>query len=305
MSALRLGGERWCLPSVVGRSPAYEEREAERADTDACLRYPDRLPYRLDISGPPPDALDLLVQWGALDVEPVPDGLAALLPDSVTPDAVARALDGARVTVSAAVARDSGSVWLLRPRAVRIGSVLITSPEEDAPPTALRLIDAPAFGTGHHPTTALCIETLEEILTSARVGSVLDVGTGSGILALAALKLGVPQAVGLDLDAASLRVAAENARLNDLAGRWQLVLGGPEAVEGNWPLVMANVLAAPLMDMASLLVRRVGSRGQLILSGIPSSLTSEVRQTYQHLGMRLIGAKTRAGWTALIAQASW
>jgi ribosomal protein L11 methyltransferase len=249
--------------------------------------------------------LDLLVQCGALDVEPVPDGLAALLPDGVTPDTVAAALGGARVMVSAAVARDNGSVWLLRPRAAQIGGVLIVPAEEAAPPTALRLIDAPAFGTGHHPTTALCLEALDEILTSERVESVLDVGTGSGILALAALRLGVRQAVGLDIDAEALQVAAENARVNQLADRLQLVLGGPAAVEGTWPLVVANVLAAPLMDMAPVLVPRVGSRGQLLLSGIPWSLASEVQQSYQHLGLRRIGAKTRAGWTALLAQASW
>jgi precorrin-6B methylase 2 len=278
---------------------------AERASTQRPFAVPCGLPYRLDIAGPPPDALDLLVQLGALDLEPVPDGLAALLPDGVTPEAVAAALGGARVSVSPAVARDNGSVWLLRPRAVRIGSVLIASPEEAALPDALRLIDAPAFGTGHHPTTALCLEALEEILTSEQVESILDVGTGSGILALAALKLGVPQAVGLEIDAEVLEVAAENAHLNHLADRLQLVLGGPEAVEGTWPVVVANVLAAPLMDMASVLVRRVGSRGQLLLSGIPWSLVSEVQQTYQHYGIRTIGSKTRAGWTALIAQASW
>src|SRR4051794_962567 len=92
------------------------------------------MPYRLDICCPPPDVLDLLVQWGALDIEPVPDGLAALLPDGVTPDTVTGALGGARVTVSTAVARDNGSVWLLRPRAAHIGSVLIVPVEETAPP---------------------------------------------------------------------------------------------------------------------------------------------------------------------------
>ena len=263
------------------------------------------MPYRIDLAGPPPDALDLLVQWGALDIEPVHDGIAALLPDNVTPDTVAEALGVARFTVSPAVVRDHGSVWLLRPRAVRLGSVLIASPEEAAPPNALQLTDSPAFGTGHHPTTALCVETLEEILTSEPVESVLDVGTGSGILALTALKLGVPQAVGLDLDAEALQAAAENARRNHLADRLQLVLGGPEVAAGTWPLVVANVLAAPLMEMAPILVRRVGRRGRLLLSGIPWSLASEVRQTYRHLGMQPIGSKTRAGWTALLAQASW
>lgn len=251
------------------------------------------MPYRIDISSPPPNAFDLLVQLGALDVESGDGGLAAIMPDGVTPDTVTGALDASSVSVSAAVARDDGSVWLLSPPAVRIG------------PKPLRLIDSNAFGTGHHPTTALCVEALEEILRNEAVDSILDVGTGSGILALAALLRGVPQAVGLDIDADALQIAAENARLNNLAERLQLVLGGPGVLDGRWPLVIANVLAAPLIDMAPVLVQRVASHGKLILSGISWSLESEVRRSYQHFGMRHLASKTRAGWTMLMAQASW
>ncbi len=264
-----------------------------------------RVPYRIDISCPPHDALDQLVQLGALDIEPVNDGLAAIIPDGVTPDAVAGALGVASVAASPAVGRDHGSVWLLRPRAVRIGSILVAPPEVAAPPDALRLTDSTVFGTGHHPTTALCVEALEEALTTAVPDSVLDVGTGSGVLALTALMMGVSRAVGLDIDADALKVAAEHARLNNLADRLQLVLGGPDVVDGAWPLVVANVLAAPLIEMAPVLVRRVGCRGRLILSGIPWSLESEVRQTYQRLGMPHIRSETRAGWTVLVAQPSW
>jgi SAM-dependent methyltransferase len=176
------------------------------------------------------------VQLGALDFEPVNEGIAAIIPDGVTPGTVAGALGVATVTVSAPVARDDGSVWLLMPRAVRIGAVLITSPGVVATCNTLRLTDSDAFGTGHHPTTALCVEALEEILNTERIASVLDVGTGTGILALTALMMGVPQAVGLDIDADALKVAAENARLNNFADRLQLVLGGPNVVDGNWPL---------------------------------------------------------------------
>ena len=274
-------------------------------EADAGIALPCGVPYRIDISGPPHDVLDRLVQLGALDIEPAGDGLAAIIPDAVAPDAVAAALGLASVTVSPAVARDNGSVWLLSPRAVRIGSVLIAPPEVAAPSGALRLTDSSAFGTGHHPTTALCVEALEEALSIAVPDSVLDIGTGSGVLALAALMMGVPRAVGLDIDADALKIAAEHARLNNLADRLQLVLGGPNVVGGAWRLVLANVLAASLIEMAPVLIRRVGSRGRLILSGIPWSLESEVRQTYQHLGMRHVHSQTRAGWAVLVAQASW
>jgi ribosomal protein L11 methyltransferase len=272
---------------------------------NGAVALPFGVPYRIDISASPDDALDRLVQLGALDVEPFSDGIAAIIPDGVTPSDVAGALGVASVTVSPAVARDSGSVWLLSARAVRIGSVLIVPPEVDATPDSLRLSDSAAFGTGHHPTTALCVEALEEALKIAIPGSVLDVGTGSGVLALTALMLGASRAVGLDIDADALKIAAGHARLNNLSERLQLVLGGPEVVSGVWPLVIANVLAAPLIEMAPVLVRRVGSRGRLILSGIPSSLESEVWLAYQRLGMRNIRSETRSGWTVLVVEASW
>ncbi len=250
------------------------------------------MPYRIDISCPPADALDQFVQLGALDVEPLNDGLAAIMPDAVTPDVVAHSLGVSSVTVSPAVGRDDDSVWLLSPRAVRIGGV--------------RIVDSPAaFGTGHHPTTALCLEAIEDTLSIAVPDSVLDFGTGSGILALSALMMGVPAAVGLDIDSDALKIAAENARLNNLSDRLQLVLGGPAAVNGTWPLVVANVLAAPLIEMAPVLVRRIGHRGRLILSGIPMSLESEVTQAYRRLGMRQIHWETRGGWTVLVVEASW
>jgi ribosomal protein L11 methyltransferase len=263
------------------------------------------MPYRIDVTAPNHDSFDRLVRFGALDVEPIGDSLAAIIPDGVTPDTVAAALGLTSVTVSPAVARDNGSVWLLRPRAVHIGSVVIAPVDAAAPADALRLTDSNAFGTGHHPTTALCIEALEEALTIAVPDSVLDVGTGSGVLALAALKMGVPRAVGLDIDADALKISAENARLNNLADRLRLVLGGPDVVDGVWPLVVANVLAAPLIEMAPSLVRRIANRGLLILSGISSSLESEVRHTYERLGMQHIRSETRAGWTVVVTQASW
>lgn len=263
------------------------------------------VPYRIDISAPPRDALDRLVQLGALDIESVNDGLAAVLPDSVTPDDVDNCFAGTRVTRSPAVARDDGSVWLLSPRDIRIGRMLIASPEGASLPGVLRLTDSAAFGTGHHPTTALCIEAIAEALTIATPDSILDVGTGSGVLALTALMMGVPNAVGVDIDAEALRIAADNARINNRSGQLKLVLGGPDAVAGSWPLVVANVLAAPLIEMAPILVRRLRSHGRLILSGIPLALESEVLKTYQHLGMRHVRSAERARWMVVVLQASW
>ena len=246
------------------------------------------------------------MELGALDVESAGDGgMAALLPDSVRPDEVAAALGTGDFTISNASGRDEGSVWILSPRPTSIGRLQFVPAHLEAPPGAIQLIDTAAFGTGLHPTTALCVEALEELVDIERPATALDVGTGSGILALAALTLGVPRVVALDVDNDALRVAGENARINGLASRLTLALGGPETIPGTWPLVLANILAAPLIDMAPILVRRVGHRGRLILSGIPSSVADNVDQAYRHLGMKRLSVTSRGGWVAMVMQASW
>jgi ribosomal protein L11 methyltransferase len=264
------------------------------------------VPYRLDLTRAGDAALDCLVELGALDVERLPGGgIAALMPDDVAPERVARALGVEDLSVSPAVGRDAGSVWTLSPRPTRIGRLRIVPAHAGPEPGVLRLTDSTAFGTGLHPTTAMCLEAIEEALQPSPPGALLDVGTGSGVLALAALLLGVPRALGLDIDAEALRAAAENARLNALDGRLQLARGGPDAVAGTWPLVVANLLAAPLVELAPVLVRRVGHQGRLVLSGISSSIEPEVDRAYRRLGMQRVRAQSRAGWSALVLQASW
>src|SRR5262245_9890006 len=147
------------------------------------------------------------------------------MPDGVAPEHVAHALGVDDFSVSPAVGRDAGSVWTLSPRATRAGRLRIVPADADAEPGVLRLIDSAAFGTGLHPTTAMCLEAIEEALQPSAPSALLDVGTGSGVLALAALLLGVPRALGLDVDAEALRAAAENARLNATDGRLELVRG--------------------------------------------------------------------------------
>ena len=266
------------------------------------------MPYRIDTRSVVSNAFERLVELGAIDVEVSRDGgIAAVMPDSISPALVAAALGVAvdDVSVSAALGRDAGSVWVLAPRPISIGRLRIVPADGEAEPGALRLIDAGAFGTGLHPTTALCLEALGDTVATASPDAVLDVGTGSGVLALGALTMGVPRALGIDVDEEALRVASENARINGLGARLQLVHGGPEAVTGVWPLVVANVLPGPLIEMAPVLVRRVGHHGRLVLSGIPSSVERDVDQAYSRLGMRRVRVTSRGGWIALVLQASW
>jgi ribosomal protein L11 methyltransferase len=289
------------------------------------------MPYRIDLRGAAADVFDRLVELGAIDIEEVEDikdvgdddrggGVAAIMPDAISADTVAHALGIAidDVRVTPARGRDSESVWVLNRRPVRAGRLLIVpsdwpadwpvEADAGAGAGALRMVDGPAFGTGLHPTTALCLDALDDELTAwppEQPKRVLDVGTGSGVLALAALTWGVPRVVAVDIDADAVRVAADNARLNGLSSRLHLIHGGPEALSGFWPLVLANVLAAPLMDMAPTLARRVGRSGRLVLSGIRSSLATDVEQAYRHVGMRLVRSQARDGWTALTLHSSW
>ncbi|MET0166793.1 MAG: 50S ribosomal protein L11 methyltransferase, partial [Vicinamibacterales bacterium] len=171
------------------------------------------MPYRVDLCDGIDDALDRLVELGAIDAEEShKGGIAALMPDSVAPERVAGALgvDVDDISVSPATGRDAGSVWVLSPRSVSIGGLRIVPAHAEPEPGALRLVDAAAFGTGLHPTTALSLEALEEAVRIAPPDAVLDVGTGSGVLALRALMLGVPRALGIDIDDEALRAASEN-----------------------------------------------------------------------------------------------
>ena len=264
------------------------------------------MPYRIDLHNVSGDGFSQLIELGALDVESLGTGaLAALMPDSVSPGQVASALQTSDVVVSPAVGRDAGSVWILSPRPVEAGGLRIIPAHWPPETGALRLIDSPAFGTGLHPTTRLCLEAIQAIVQGTVPEALLDVGTGSGLLALAALQMGVPRATGIDVDQEALQTAAENARLNGMEHRFDLVHGGPDALALRWPLVVANVLAAPLIELAPSVARRVARRGQLVLSGIPSSMEQDVEQAYRHVGMRRLRVESRGGWSLVMLQASW
>ena len=96
-----------------------------------------------------------------------------------------------------------------------------------------------------------------------------------------------------------------NAALNDVADRLTLLRGGPERVEGLWPLVVANIRAGELMALAPALTRRVASGGSLVLSGIPQAAADEVEQSYRRLGMTTAVVTERDGWVALALRPSW
>lgn len=115
----------------------------------------------------------------------------------------------------------------------------------------------------------------------------------------------MPRATAIDIDEEAVRASVQNGRVNGLAERLDVRHAAAHELSGQWPLVVANVLAGPLIEMAPTLVRRIGHAGGLILSGIPTALRAEVERAYRDRGLHLVDAKVRAGWVALVLQAPW
>jgi ribosomal protein L11 methyltransferase len=170
-----------------------------------------------------------------------------------------------------------------------------TPPNDDA--INIRLDPGQAFGTGSHPTTRLCLEWLA---THAPQGQILDYGCGSGILAIAAKKLGAAKVVGVDLDP----LAIEAAHYNALQNRVEASFGEPDLDDAKeeFDVVIANILTRPLIALAPLLTKRVKPGGHLVLSGILSRQVAEVEAAYRAAGISLIQWGPEEEWACLVGQ---
>ena len=140
----------------------------------------------------------------------------------------------------------------------------------------LKLDPGLAFGTGSHPTTRLCLRWLDEHLRGGE--NLLDYGCGSGILAIAAARLGAARVEGVDIDAQAVTASRDNAELNEVAAHFCLP---GELADGQYDIVVANILTNPLKSMALLLAGQVRAGGQLVLSGILAEQADDVRAVYR------------------------
>ncbi|MEO1476367.1 MAG: 50S ribosomal protein L11 methyltransferase [Pseudomonadota bacterium] len=168
------------------------------------------------------------------------------------------------------------------------------------------LIEAgPAFGTGHHGTTLGCLMALDRLRRYRPVGKVLDLGTGSGVLAIAALKTGSPMAIGTDLDADSVRVAIENAEKNDVSVRFKAICAnGAQSslvrTQAPYDTVFANILAKPLVRLARDIVPLTSRRGTIILSGLLHHQEPQVRGAFLGRQVTLVQRIRKDGWSTLV-----
>lgn len=229
--------------------------------------------------------------------------LHALLARDVDPAELVRrvsaSLDLAAPRFSAAEVADED--WVRSSQAqfapVEIGTRLWVGPTwHPAPPgrAAVQLDPGLAFGTGTHPTTRLVLTFLEQAIHGGE--RVLDYGCGSGILALAAAKLGAARVDGVDVDPQAVQTAAANARANRVALRVTL----PEALAAaTYDIVVSNILAQPLIVLAPLLAGRSAARGRIALSGILESQAAEVAAAYEPW-FEMQAGEVQEGWALLV-----
>ena len=265
----------------------------------------------------PPDELEVLAaelfELGAAGVELQEPGMPLMPGTPELPDGRGRAiahfeeqgdaLDAAgelRAEPPIEVpAQDWSVAWRAHHQTIRVGPRSWVVPPWEAPPregVAVRIDPGMAFGTGSHPTTALCLERCDELLAGHPGADVLDVGTGSGVIALLAKKLGAGRVVGTENDEVALRAARSGAELNGVAGIEWMLAGDPGTVAGRFQLVIANILLNTLEELAPRIAAKVADGGTLVLSGLLSGQGDAAARAYAAQGLREVARKEREGW---------
>ncbi len=199
--------------------------------------------------------------------------------------------------------------WKKHYRPIPIGQRLIILPawieEHDPARVAVKIDPSMAFGTGTHPSTQLCLEMIEKHLLPGQ--TVIDVGCGSGILSIAALKLGASRALGVDIDSASVRSTRENATANQVLDSIEVGLGSvTEVIAGQFsirqaPFVLANILAPVIIRLFDAgLADLVTPGGKLVLAGILADQAQSVRDFAEAHGLHYQETRTQADWVSLL-----
>lgn len=171
-------------------------------------------------------------------------------------------------------------------------------------PPMVRLLIEPglAFGTGLHPTTRMCLTMLAQCVTPQHHGRILDVGCGSGILSLAALKLGADSAVGVDIDALAVQEAVRNATINGLQEDVCFLEGSLDIVSGQFLWITANVFLDPLVKMMPMLAARLAAQGSVMLSGVLVTQETALREAMQSAGLTAQQRLVEGKWLTLQGQ---
>ena len=196
-------------------------------------------------------------------------------------------------------------------RPVRISKRIVIKPPEKAyrPEDGDLVIDlakGAAFGDGAHPTTSLVLRALDAIFGDHHgkgfrgASRALDVGTGTGVLAIALAKLGVQEVIGVDIDPCAVSEASHNVALNGLAGKVKIMNTPFGALETLFPVVVANLAYPTLRRLSPHLSKKMEPEGVLILSGFKEAPSKDLGETYAEQGLSLIRKETDREWVCLV-----
>ena len=235
-----------------------------------------------------------------VESEDIRRSLAAALNAAGRPDGLVS------ISISAVPDQDWMQKWKEGFEAVEIGNRLIVAPSWKLPGnserrTVVQIDPGMAFGTGTHETTRLCLEAIERYWHG---GSLLDVGTGTGILAIAAALLAPgSRVVALDIDPQAVEVARENLEINGVSNAIDLRVGQPDNfATDKFELIVANLTAEVIIDLLDSLDRCQASGGKMILSGILIELGLDVERAMDARGIRVTERREAAEWCALVGQ---
>ncbi len=202
---------------------------------------------------------------------------------------------------------DWSNTWKKYYHPVQVGEHLVVCPSWEAydrqpDDVVLTLNPGMAFGTGTHDTTRLCMELLEKYITPQ--DTVLDVGCGSGILAITAALLGANKIIGCDIDEVAVKVAGENAALNGVQDRIAFHQGDlTSQVEGSFQIICANIVADVIIRLSEDAGRYLAKDGIFITSGIIDTREQDVLNALEQNGFQVIERRTSGGWVALACKA--
>ncbi|MBI5383218.1 MAG: 50S ribosomal protein L11 methyltransferase [Verrucomicrobia bacterium] len=208
-----------------------------------------------------------------------------------------------RVAVRRLRAKDWAESWKRHFKPIEVGGALLIKPswsrrQPKRGQTLMVLDPGLSFGTGQHPTTAFCLEQIVGARRNEEPRALLDAGCGSGILAIAAAKLGYAPVEGFDFDPDAVRIAQENAALNDASVRLfeADVCRLPLRSRGRFDVVCANLTHDLLVAQRQRLANRLKAGGTLVLAGILVQQFDAVRVAYEGIGLRLVAARTVGEW---------
>lgn len=203
--------------------------------------------------------------------------------------------------------QDWAEAWKAHYHREKVGQRLVIVPAWDAAEAAegeviVRLDPGMAFGTGTHPSTQLCLQLLERTIVPG--DRALDVGTGSGILAIAAVRLGADEVKAVDTDPVAIAALEENAALNQLAGRIEAAVGSIERFPGPFDLILINILAEVIAQLLPEATARLAPGGTIILSGVIEAREPIVHEAIEACGLRVLERQTTKDWVGLAVRRS-